>query len=363
MKRNLRKILVACLAGVLMLGASSVFAVDTKISMEVWARHQATIQQDRSKNVATNMFSENATWIERGYLTINPKLSDQLSLRFTFDMNGGKGESWVKYAYLQYAVPAVSDLTLYAGMVKTYFGTIDPWGYLIFDKDLADHAKVVSTANNGFAAYYLLPMGFGALSASVVNGEDYKSTGTVLKAASVNPQYIINGFVTPIAGVKVGGSASHHKLGTLGKETNNTAYMAYATLAFGPAELWLQYISQERQRAVDVEIYRLSAWYRAMLIFDMTTLELPLSLVACIDFDNVKARSDSFADRIDGKTRATVAANYEFGPGVVFQLNYQRVMPESRAKNATTFYVKEDNYGITDTIVAQLKIKFDFAAK
>lgn len=374
MKKCFLRNVFACLAGVVIMGSTMAFAeIETKVGMEVWGRQAWTLQADRSMNISTNVLSKSGTWIERAYLTINPKLTDDLSFRFTFDMNGGTGNSWVKYAYLQYTLPMLSDLTLYAGMVKNYFGTIDSWTYQMFDKDLVDD-KAVTSADNGVAAYYYLPMGLGACSFNVVDGRKYKSPAATIASANTNlhPQYVANVYVTPLVGLTLGGSATYQYASDFvapkspaGQEKNNVAYVLYGKYVYGPAELQLQCLEIDRAVVRGSTMYTPSLYYRVMTIFyGKSVLEtLPLELVVCADFEDSNARNDGFANRIDGKFKGTIGLNYEFSPGVIFQLQYQRYAPETRIKNATTLYVEGENYGISDTIVAQFKVAFDSTIK
>ncbi|GEM_PF-4643186 len=358
MKRNLRLALAACLAGVFMLGASSVFAVDTKISAEVWARYNAQLQPDKSTAEATNVLKQNGFSIQRGYVTLNPKFNDEMAFRFTFDLHD-VSSLYLKYAYFQYTLPTMPDLTMYAGLIKTYFGTLDSWSYVTIDKDLSDIAGV-SSADQGVSAYYYLPSGLGNCAFEIMNGEGYKKKSSY-NTTNVHPAYVANLSLTPMAGLTVGGAVKYQYEGSLGKEIQKTFYNANLKYVMGPSELWLQYVSIEAQKDHAVDSYLLSAYYMGMFVFNMKSVEglPPMELILRGDFKDPKAGTVTY----DSTTRATIVAtigmNYNITKGVTFQLNYTREMPESLLSVDTP----ENSYKISDKLAAQLKISFSAKAK
>jgi len=103
-------------------------AIETKLEMELWNR--MSYVDDGSNADPTTSFS-----VERGYFTLKPSLSDNVSARFTLDFfssdkdTNGAGLK-MKYAYLDFKnfIP-VPKSTLSVGLTKNYFGTIYSWKY------------------------------------------------------------------------------------------------------------------------------------------------------------------------------------------------------------------------------------------
>jgi len=179
--------------------AGSLTAGETKLSMEIWNRYSANLD---GTTLTSGLFS-----VERGYFSLEPVISDNLKGRFTLDFfSSDKFADGVgikmKYAYVDFKTP-VPDMSLQAGMIKTYFGTIYDWTYATIDKSFDDKNKIVSSADYGIAASGLIPAGFGEYAVSIYNGEGYSKTGSL---ADANPAFAFNLRLIPLTGITLGGS-------------------------------------------------------------------------------------------------------------------------------------------------------------
>ncbi|HPX09784.1 MAG TPA: hypothetical protein PLK65_01205 [Candidatus Cloacimonas sp.] len=177
--------------------------METKLSGEFWGRWISEIakRKDSEGNYEDKLVS-NYLSLERGYLGLETKFSEQVKGRFTVDIfttdktyeyreyslvdstlsystkSGsidGAGLK-IKYAYLDFGglIP-VKDMTLTAGMQKVYFGSIYDWSYTLIGKAPSDEHKVVSSSDLGITLNGYLPSGFGEYQLGIYNGEGYKS--------------------------------------------------------------------------------------------------------------------------------------------------------------------------------------------
>ena len=365
--------------------AVSLQAIPTNISGELWNRYTIT----RASGITTsNYFS-----FERGYLRFEPVFTDKIKGRFNLDFfssdkyNDGAGLK-VKYAYLEFAqlIP-IKESKVTIGMDKTYFGIIYDWEYPVIDKALEDKQGVISSADYGITFSGYIPKGFGEYAIALYNGEGYTKT-----QSKVNKNFapVFNLRISPIAGVTLGGSILFDKPGFLGlisrtsSGTGNTlraestwknvfdkrlAYAGVTKLAFGPVEIWGEYLFNQYDSTIHKTITYADTLKQDSVLDNSYTYKSSgysvtpiISLKSLIGFDGeLVGRYDFWDSNTQVKSYAastmTAGFNYNFlrdasyAPSLTLQLNWQR---KSYKKEDATLADKkpEDTYGI------QLKWKF-----
>ncbi len=375
--------------------------METKLSGEFWGRWISEIakRKDSEGNYEDKLVS-NYLSLERGYLGLETKFSEQVKGRFTVDIfttdktyeyreyslvdstlsystkSGsidGAGLK-IKYAYVDFGglIP-VKDMTLTAGMQKVYFGSIYDWSYTLIGKAPSDEHKVVSSSDLGITLNGYLPSGFGEYQLGIYNGEGYKKVGANLKE-NTDFAYLGNLRVTPITGFTIGGSYMINTVERdkkLDGEIINSSYEEqkltdiYTRLAYGPVDLTGEYIIKDVDFP-DVKDINKTQTYTAtgISIFPCLNLKafLPynLQLVGCYDIwdESDRVETDKARNKV---TASTIGVNYNFmpdetdNPSMQLQLNY------------TTKKYDEDNShsdyadGKKDSSQINLQLKWKFA--
>lgn len=179
-------------------------AIETKYEMELWNR--MSLIDDGSEADPATSFS-----LERGYFSIKPKLTENISGRFTLDFfssdddTNGAGLK-MKYAYIDFKnIIPVSNSTLSVGLTKNYFGTIYSWKYETIEKDPADLWKFASSTDYGIVFSGEVPSAKLSYNLGIYNGEGYKKSGE-----NVNTEYayLANVRINPLDMIELGGSFS-----------------------------------------------------------------------------------------------------------------------------------------------------------
>jgi len=168
-----RPILALVLAFTL-LGASQTSAADTKVGGEVYSFF-ITDMTDNGQGKGYSKFD-----LSRVYVTVQSKLSNQVSVRITADasgMDGSARELYLKYAYLDYDVSKVIPYsTVRFGLQQT--GWIDymnkVWGRRYVVKTLMDQYKLLPSADYGISHLAKFPDGYGHGAIQVLQGPGYK---------------------------------------------------------------------------------------------------------------------------------------------------------------------------------------------
>jgi len=375
--------------------------METKLSGEFWGRWISEIakRKDSEGNYEDKLVS-NYLSLERGYLGLETKFSEQVKGRFTVDIfttdktyeyreyslvdstlsystkSGsidGAGLK-IKYAYLDFGglIP-VKDMTLTAGMQKVYFGSIYDWSYTLIGKAPSDEHKVVSSSDLGITLNGYLPSGFGEYQLGIYNGEGYKKVGANLKE-NTDFAYLGNLRVTPITGFTIGGSYMINTVERdkkLDGEIINSSYEEqkltdiYTRLAYGPVDLTGEYIIKDVDFPNVKDINKTQAYTATGIsIFPCLNLKayLPydLQLVGCYDIwdESDRVETDKARNKV---TASTIGVNYNFmpdetdNPAMQLQLNY------------TTKKYDEDNShsdyadGKKDSSQINLQLKWKFA--
>lgn len=218
---------------------STVNAMETKLSMELWNRHTITME---NSEITKNSFS-----LERGYFRLEPVFNDKVKGRFNLDFfssdkfTDGVGIK-LKYAYLDFSLP-IEDAKFSVGLIKNFFGTIYDWDYTTIQKNIDDASKTVSSTDYGAAFNGLFPKGFGEYSIHMMNGEGYKKTGSNV---DVNPSFGANIRLIPLTGITIGGSVYYTDATLLDttavSDTVKFHYAAVGKLSFGPVSVLGEYL-------------------------------------------------------------------------------------------------------------------------
>ena len=375
--------------------------LETKLSGEFWGRWISGIAKRKdSDGNYENKLVRNYFSLERGYLGLETKFSEQVKGRFTVDIfttdktyeyreyslvdstlsystkSGsidGAGLK-IKYAYVDFGglIP-VKDMTLTAGMQKVYFGSIYDWSYTLIGKAPSDEHKVVSSSDLGITLNGYLPSGFGEYQLGIYNGEGYKKVGANLKE-NTDFAYLGNLRVTPITGFTIGGSYMINTVERdkkLDGEIINSSYEEqkltdiYTRLAYGPVDLTGEYIIKDVDFPNVKDINKTQAYTATGIsIFPCLNLKayLPydLQLVGCYDIwdESDRVETDKARNKV---TASTIGVNYNFmpdetdNPAMQLQLNY------------TTKKYDEDNShsdyadGQKDSSQINLQLKWKFA--
>jgi hypothetical protein len=149
-------------------------AADTKVGGEIYSFFTTDLT-DNGQGKGYSKFD-----LSRVYITIQSKLSDQVSVRITADVNsmdGSARELYLKYAYLDWDVSRVIPYsTLRFGLQQS--GWIDymnkVWGRRYVAKTLMDEYKALSSADYGISHLVKFPKGYGHGAIQILQGPGYK---------------------------------------------------------------------------------------------------------------------------------------------------------------------------------------------
>ncbi|MCK9557512.1 MAG: hypothetical protein PHQ78_07480 [Candidatus Cloacimonetes bacterium] len=206
MKHWVYKSLVLALLMILPLAA---MAAESTLSTELWGRW--TMTTGTSAADRRTITKANAMALERGYVDLKTKFSENTSARFTVDVfstddqKNGAGLK-LKYAFLDFGnlIP-IQDLKLSVGLQKVFFGSIYDWDYNLIGKAPVDEYKLVNSADYGVSINGYLPSGWGEYAIGMYNGEGYKNYGANLKG-NTRFEGLANLRLTPLAGLTLGAS-------------------------------------------------------------------------------------------------------------------------------------------------------------
>ncbi len=379
LKKNILKIIL-----LLLTWAVALQATETKVAGEIWNRY---MNQRKDGKTTLSQFS-----FDRGYLTLEPKLSDKIKGRFTLDFfssdkyNDGAGIK-VKYGFLQFAeLLPIKESNLEIGLVKNYFGLVYDWAYPVIEKAIEDKEKVVASVDYGIAFTGYLPQGFGEYAIGLYNGEGYTKT-----QSKVNTNFapLFNLRLTPVAGITLGGSVIYDKSGFTGLIKQNTttaraesiwknvfdtrlAYAGIAKLAFGAVEIWGEYLFNKYDSTTQVKIIHADTLKEDSLFTKNFTYKSSgysitpiVSLKQLTGFDGeLVLRYDFWDSNTDVKdyksafTTFVIGGNYNIlrgasaDPVLTLQLNWQRKTFIKEDPAITDVKKPEDQIGV------QLKWKF-----
>jgi hypothetical protein len=167
--------LISLLFLVLVLIQNSVApAADTNVGGEVYSFFTTDIT-DNGQGKDYNRFD-----LSRVYINVKSKLSPEVSVRITVDvdkMDGTMRETYLKYAYLDWNVSKVIPYsTVRFGLQQT--GWIDymnkVWGRRYVAKTLMDEYKILPSADYGISHLVKFPQGYGHGAIQLLQGPGYK---------------------------------------------------------------------------------------------------------------------------------------------------------------------------------------------
>jgi hypothetical protein len=360
------------LCGILIALPGMAFAADTTLGMELWSRwtmSSGISAADSSSSVIKN----NSLALERGYLDLKTKFSEQTSARFTVDMfstdahKDGAGLK-LKYAFMDFGdIIPIPDAKLSVGLQKVYFGTIYDWDYTLIGKAPSDEYKLANSADYGISVNGYLPSGFGEYALGVYNGEGYKNFGSNLKD-NTNMEFLANLRLTPITGLTLGGSFmtnSVEREKALATDLPVSGYQtqilidALARVAYGPAVFTVEYLSK------DVEYPNVndgSKDYTASGISIIPVLNLrhyiehDVQLVGRYDrWDETdNASNKHLLQAITGGINYNLMHNDSYSPALQLQLNATHKSYDADESAASYDHKLKDSL----TVMAQLKWRF-----
>ena len=168
------KALLGSVVIILMVQSSFALAGETQIGGEVYSFFTADIT-DNGHGKGYDKFD-----LSRVYVTAKSKLSQQVSVRITADvdaMDGTMRELYLKLAYLDWDVSRVIPYsTVRFGLQQT--GWIDymnkVWGRRYVAKTLMDEYKALSSADYGVSDLVRFPNGYGHGAVQILQGPGYK---------------------------------------------------------------------------------------------------------------------------------------------------------------------------------------------
>jgi hypothetical protein len=344
-----------------LIAVTSVFAGETKYSMELWNRWTMTSVDGETV--------ENSMSVERGYFRIEPKFTGKIKGRFNVDFFSSDKDSdangagiKLKYAYIDWAeMLPIKDSKVQMGLIKNYFGTIYDWSYVTIEKDPSDKYKFTSSTDYGVALAGYLPNAFGEYAVAIVNGEGYKKAGD-----NVNTDfgYLANIRVNPIVGLTLGGSVKiDSKYNDDDMDDNDTPddssddykkredYTKMALVgryAFGSLDIQGQYLTQTTAYEKSGKDDKTATALMVMPVFKLKNyIGKDLDLVARYDMYDPNTDVDD-----DGKNLMLFGLNYHVlrdsknKPQLWAQFNY----------SMTTY--EDDNKDDINTMMLQLRWKF-----
>lgn len=372
-------------------------AIDTKISGEMWGRW--TNETAKYKNAAgeyVDKNSKNYFSLERGYFGLETTFTANTKARFTVDMFSSDATHQVptdlvmpadtvksatidgaglklKYGYVEFAnlVP-VPDMYLTVGLQKTYFGTIYDWSYTLIEKAPTDLYKVCNSSDYGVTINGYIPQGWGEYAFGIYNGEGYKKVGASL-SDNTDYAYLANLRLTPISGVTIGGSYMSNTVlrdKALAGDAVNSKYEeqglmdGVGRLAYGPVDLWLEYISKNvklpnNTSATTSDDFTATGLMIMPIISLNTLIDMPIELIARYDSWDESDRLD--ADKAKSLLNTMIfGVNYNFlpdssnTPQMTAQLNYTTKKYDEKKSHSDFADGKKDS----SQIMLQLKWKF-----
>ncbi|MDP3114994.1 MAG: hypothetical protein Q8M98_09485 [Candidatus Cloacimonadaceae bacterium] len=351
-------------------------AQETRLGGEFWSRW--TMESGKSAADSSNIVKKNYFALDRGYVDLRTKFSENTNARFTVDMfstdliGDGAGLK-LKYGFVDFAnlVP-VPDMTLTVGLQKVYFGTIYDWNYTLIGKAPTDEYKVAISADYGVTLNGFLPAGFGEYAFGVYNGEGYKKFGVNLKD-NTRMEYLANLRLTPIPGITIGGSYMTNSVEREKKLSDNSAVATYQEqalmdgvlrLAYGPVDVWAEYISKDMKFPNDPAKDYAANGFMLMPILNLYSLiGTDIQIIGRYDqwdeTDNPVAASKYLQNAITGGVNYNVMHDESFNPKFQVQLNVtQKTYNEDESGPSYANGMKD-----ALQVMAQLKWRFSSTIK
>jgi len=325
-------------------------AVETKYEMELWNR--MTYIDDDSKTDPTTSFS-----VERGYFSIKPKLSENISGRFTLDLFSSDNDSngaglKMKYAYLDFKnLFHLPKSQLSIGLTKNYFATVYSWKYETIEKDPSDLWKFASSTDYGIVFSSSVPVAKLSYNFGIYNGEGYKKSGEKVNSEYA---YLANLRIKPIEKLELGGSLSlnskHDPNDELGEDNiehqSITSFAGIGKFKSNGVTLLGQYLGKRVELDNVDDSQDVSSQAISVLgMYDLTTIaNINLELVG--RYDRYDPNTDN--ESKDDKTSLILfGTNYYLQKNIQIQANYSITSHEDDTKE--------------DISVLMLQLRWSFA--
>ncbi len=312
--------------------------------------------------------------VERGYFGLGYRWNERVDGQMTFnvfsspDQSGWNFELRDAYLNLAYFVP---NGKMRVGLQKNYFGTVHDWKYLTVRRSLADAVGVVSERDYGIAFLGTFPNYPAEWTFAIVNGEGYDS-GFNPPYADRQPGFTASLRFVPVTNMTVGFSFLRDKRyvyrwddvsdsSRIGYE-DRTAYSFMARVGNGPFSLLGEYLFYDYPIASREDPSQpTNVKGTGFTIFPMLRVTQKFDVVARYDmWDPDKDSDQAIWQPSHGFTSTTGSPQpwwvpgdykdaryyfvkhnvYVFGfnynitkrmegePGVMFQVNWQRVDPQ-----------------------------------
>jgi hypothetical protein len=289
---------------------------ETKVSMLLWNRYTSQIENNEfGIEMPRSEFA-----LKRGYLRIEPTITDKIDGRFNLDFfsdetsNTGGGVR-VKYAYLNFAeaLPVLGS-NICVGIIQHYFGFGYDWEYITIEQVLEEREGVAKSADYGIAFHGNLAGGKGFYALGVYNGEGYTVTGSDL---DVTPELLANLRLEFVPSFTFGGSILYFT------DADKFAAIGLARFSKGPVELRGEYLFQNKD---DVK----STGFMVMPVFRLRELiNVDVDIVGRFDMWDVDTDIDDDGHtRVIGGLNLNILRNAKDKPQVILQIQGQRTMYE-----------------------------------
>jgi len=305
---------------------------ETKISMLLWNRYTSEIVDGE---ILSSEFA-----LKRGYLRIEPTLTEKISGRFNLDFfsdetsNTGGGVR-VKYVYLNFAeVLPIPESNIRVGLIQHYFGFGYDWEYITIEQVLEEVEGVAKSADYGIAFCGNLPSDKGVYSISIYNGEGYTVTGSDL---DITPELLGNLRLTFVPCFTFGGSVLYFT------DTDKLAVIGLGLFSKGPFELLGEYLVQNRNSVK-------SKGFMVMPILKLRELmNIDVDLIGRFDmWDENGDIADDGHTRIIGGLNWNIVRDAKDKPQVFLQIQGQKTIFEDDIMSDITQLMVQLQWGFSN---------------
>lgn len=312
----------------------SLIGGETKLSMLLWNRY--------TNETVGGELNANGFTLERGYLRIEPTITDRIDGRFNLDFfsdensNTGAGVR-VKYAYLNFAgfVP-VPESNIRAGIIQHYFGFGYDWEYITIEQVLEEVEGVSKSADYGIALCGNFPGNKGIYSFSILNGEGYSNTGMDLDNT---PEFLGNIRIMPNSGLTFGGSVLFEN-----DDSDRLAYIGLGRFDAGLLEIRGEYLVQDKN---DIK----SDGFMIMPIVKLKEIsDIDVDLVGRFDMWDANADVDNDGHkRIIGGLNWNIIRDANDKPRAMLQVQMEKTIFESDLFEDVTQLLVQLQWGFSNT--------------
>jgi len=222
---------------------------------------------------------------------------------------------WLKFCYIELN-KLLPGFTLRAGAQKVYFATLDAWSYPLIEASLEDKNKVMGSADQGVAALWEIPAGYGSVEAGLYNGAGYKKMED-----NAEKLYVASARVNPFAGSQykdIYARASYLKMlkNAFGKPAADYSSTA-VVMGFKNDNCWgyAEYLVR-----TDATLVSASKSGAAEGVCVFAGAKIWGQFSADIRFDSWNPDTKAVRDEVN---TYIAGVNYELNKKVTFQLNWQ----------------------------------------